>query len=331
MRRRPVGPTITSMEQAVDGPHAQLPSLTVAALARRLGVAPATLRTWDRRYGVGPSGHSAGAHRRYTPTDVQRLEQMRRLTLEGVAPGEAARVALAGSASLVPAPPEDSTPTPVVPPTSTDAAVRGLTRAALALDARSIDKVLVDAFGRHGVLWTWDALILPVLAAIGERWADTGNGIDVEHLMAETVLGSLRSVMVAAPEPHNARPVILASAPEELHTLPLHALAAALAERGIGSRVLGARVPGPALAAAVRRGGASGVFIWAHRREIADLAQVEAVPAMRPPVRIVVGGPGWQDQVPPGTVHVSTLSEAVTVLQRAADGRTLPNPPGGSG
>jgi transposase-like protein len=306
------------MEQAVDGPHAQLPSLTVAALARRLGVAPATLRTWDRRYGVGPSGHSAGAHRRYTPTDVQRLEQMRRLTLEGVAPGEAARVALAGSASLVPTPQEDSTPTPVVPPTSTDAAVRGLTRAALALDARSIDKVLVDAFGRHGVLWTWDALLIPVLAAIGERWADTGNGIDVEHLMAETVLGSLRSVMVAAPEPQNARPVILASAPEELHTLPLHALAAALAERGIDSRVLGARVPGPALAAAVRRGGASGVFIWAHRPEIADLAQVEAVPAMRPPVRIVVGGPGWQDQVPPGTVHVSTLSEAVTVLQRAA-------------
>ncbi|HYN74868.1 MAG TPA: transposase, partial [Candidatus Limnocylindria bacterium] len=26
------------------------PALTVAAVARRLGVAPATLRTWDRRY-----------------------------------------------------------------------------------------------------------------------------------------------------------------------------------------------------------------------------------------------------------------------------------------
>ena len=28
------------------------PRLTVAAVARRLGVAPATLRTWDRRYGL---------------------------------------------------------------------------------------------------------------------------------------------------------------------------------------------------------------------------------------------------------------------------------------
>ena len=72
-----------------------LPMLTVAAVARRLGVAPPTLRTWDRRYGLGPSAHTAGAHRRYSPADLARLTEMRRLTLEGVAPAEAARVALA--------------------------------------------------------------------------------------------------------------------------------------------------------------------------------------------------------------------------------------------
>ena len=72
------------------------PGLSVAAVARRLGVAPATLRTWDRRYGLGPSAHEAGAHRRYGADDVTRLLVMRRLTLEGIAPADAARVALAG-------------------------------------------------------------------------------------------------------------------------------------------------------------------------------------------------------------------------------------------
>src|SRR5215212_267056 len=72
-----------------------LPTLTVAAVARRLGVAPPTLRTWDRRYGLGPSAHTAGAHRRYSPTDVARLMVMRRLTLQGVPPADAARIALA--------------------------------------------------------------------------------------------------------------------------------------------------------------------------------------------------------------------------------------------
>ncbi|HWH29382.1 MAG TPA: MerR family transcriptional regulator, partial [Mycobacteriales bacterium] len=62
-------------------------------MAHRLGVAPATLRTWARRYDLGPSEHAAGAHRRYTAADVARLEAMRRLTLEGVPPAEAARVA----------------------------------------------------------------------------------------------------------------------------------------------------------------------------------------------------------------------------------------------
>ncbi|GMA22664.1 transcriptional regulator [Luteimicrobium album] len=68
---------------------------TVASVARRLGVAAATLRTWDRRYGLGPSSHVAGAHRRYTGEDVDRLLLMRELTLDGVAPAEAARTALA--------------------------------------------------------------------------------------------------------------------------------------------------------------------------------------------------------------------------------------------
>ncbi|WP_432521264.1 MerR family transcriptional regulator [Kineococcus sp. SYSU DK006] len=68
-------------------------TLTVAAVARRLGVAPATLRTWDRRYGLGPSEHTAGAHRRYSSADLARLVVMRRLTLEGVAPAEAAQLA----------------------------------------------------------------------------------------------------------------------------------------------------------------------------------------------------------------------------------------------
>ncbi|WP_461022920.1 MerR family transcriptional regulator [Thalassiella azotivora] len=69
------------------------PTLKVAAVARRLGVAPATLRTWARRYGLGPPAHTAGAHRQYTPEDLARLLEMRRLTVQGVAPGEAARIA----------------------------------------------------------------------------------------------------------------------------------------------------------------------------------------------------------------------------------------------
>ena len=68
-------------------------TLEVAAVARRLGVATGTLRTWDRRYGLGPSGHQAGTRRRYTAADLARLTLMHRLMLQGVGAAEAARAA----------------------------------------------------------------------------------------------------------------------------------------------------------------------------------------------------------------------------------------------
>ena len=67
--------------------------LTVAAVARRLGVAPATLRTWDRRYGIGPSEHDSGQNRLYTLTDVARLDYMRNLVVQGLSPNKAAQIA----------------------------------------------------------------------------------------------------------------------------------------------------------------------------------------------------------------------------------------------
>ena len=69
-------------------------ALSVAGAARGLGVAPGTLRSWERRYGLAPSLHTPGGHRRYDPIDLARLGVMHRLVQEGVPPAEAARAAI---------------------------------------------------------------------------------------------------------------------------------------------------------------------------------------------------------------------------------------------
>ncbi|WP_143066056.1 MerR family transcriptional regulator, partial [Streptomyces sp. CC53] len=71
--------------------------LTTGAVARRLGVSPTTLRSWDRRYGMGPAAREDGRHRRWSAGDLAVLEEMCRLTASGVPPADAARAALAGA------------------------------------------------------------------------------------------------------------------------------------------------------------------------------------------------------------------------------------------
>src|SRR5581483_5065500 len=93
-------------QHAAGHPDDPGPGWRAGAVAARLGVAASTLRSWNQRYDLGPSGHRAGRHRRYTTADVARLEHMRALVAAGIAPAEAARWARAGTGGPLPSRPE---------------------------------------------------------------------------------------------------------------------------------------------------------------------------------------------------------------------------------
>ncbi|HVE99397.1 MAG TPA: MerR family transcriptional regulator [Mycobacteriales bacterium] len=315
------------------------PALTVAAVARRLGVAPATLRTWDRRYGLGPSSHAPGERRRYTSVDVARLERMRRLTHEGVSPADAARTALAGAdptrdrasaARGLPTPgglllelePERAAGGPggrIIAIPRAAGAVRGLARAAMSLDCAAVEEIVAAALASSGVIDTWDHLLCPVLRAVGDRWASTGEGVEVEHLLTEAVLGALRVVRAESLAVPTPRPALLCAAAGEEHCLPVHALAAALAERGVAARVLGPAMPDEGVVAAVRRTGAAVLFVWSHAPATAAAGFLADLPVMRPPTVVLVGGPGWRPaDLRARATYTHDLGEAVHLVQLAA-------------
>lgn len=308
--------------------------LTVAAVARRLGIAPDTLRTWDRRYQLGASEHAAGSHRRYSAEDVARLDIMRTLVTQGVSPAEAARVAR--ESDVTPA----SLVAPFVPPEAVSTlkaqtndapagggnvlslegeaqSTRGLSRAATMLDSGTCRQIVRKSFEAHGVLHTWENLLVPILISVGKKWEETGQGVEIEHMLAEVITGELRTVIDSEFEPVNSRPVILVCAPTELHTLPLFAIAAVLTEHKIATRVMGARTPCDALVNTCNKLGPSAVVVWSQTRGTADHSLWSQIPAQRPAVAKFAAGPGWVEDLPEQVSHISNLNHALVSVSEA--------------
>ena len=284
--------------------------LTVAAVARRIGVAPATLRTWDRRYGLGPSSHEAGEHRRYCPSDLAKLTMMRRLITSGVAPCDAAIRAKAHEGSLT----FDNLVEEFV---VRDDVVDSLHRASKSLDKNFVETVLRKDIADNGVIASWTEVIVPLLFLVGDEWAATGTGIEVEHMLSDVIKRLLREGVAEIKNPVNAQPVLLASVGEELHCLALHALAAALAEKKIETFFLGARTPLEAISGMVKRSAPPAVFLWAQLEQNSDRKYFTDLPVVRPAPRVIVGGPGWDQQECSDVVVAQDLTHACAEIERA--------------
>ena len=284
--------------------------LTVAAVARRIGVAPATLRTWDRRYGLGPSSHEAGSHRRYCPNDLAKLSLMRRLITTGVSPCEAAEQAKAHKGSMKIEKLVDNFEV-------REELVDSIHRAAKILDKTFIEAALRKDIADNGVISTWTEVIVPLLILVGNEWEEDGSGIEVEHMLSELLKRIMREGVPEIKNPKNAQPVLLAAVGEEMHCLALHALAAALAEKKIESFFLGARTPLEAIDAMVRRSAPPAIFLWAQLSQNSDAKFFQEIPAIRPAPRVILGGPGWDLDVCTDVIVAQDLTHACAEIEGA--------------
>lgn len=284
------------------------PVWTAAAVARRLGMAPGTLRSWSQRHGIGPAGHAPGRHRRYSAADVAELETIRDLVEQGMALSAAA--ALVRRDRAVPG-------RPVPAPPTGPATVSALVDAAARLDAAACDAIVMRGLARLGVVAGWDELCRPAFGGLDRAVADDAGCTDSQLLLSGIVVAALRRV----PTVPGTRPVLLACVAGEHHTLGLEALYAALSERGVPARMLGADVPEVALLHATAHLRPRAVVVWAHRRATA----APAVPARLGggAGTVLAAGPGWVGaDLPPGVTRIDNLTAALA-LARGAGPRSL--------
>lgn len=303
--------------------------VSISAAAAHLGVAPETLRSWGRRYGIAPSARTAGGHRRFSSDDLARLARMQQLIAAGAGPSHAARRALAE-----PAPPHLMGPVRLpAAGSSTKSTKQGRPRVALAgpkvpgAPAETCALARALAKGRHdaargmvrdllaegGAARLWDA-VAPLWTALGDPTDDDGPTIGRADYLSVIVTG-LREHRACQAPPMRGRAVVLAGWPHESDDLPLHVVAAGLAEQRIPVRLAGVREPVSSFLSAAANPPVYAVFLW--RRHLADAAARRLdVPRRRSPLRLVVGGPGWDGVPLPAAVRrTESLRQATGILR----------------
>jgi hypothetical protein len=278
---------------------------------------------WGTRYGLTASARSEGGHRRYTAEDLGALRRLHQAVIAGDDPAAAAaRITgrLEGAddgSAAAPAPRRSGPGGSVLAVPGSGREARGLARAASRLDEMGAEDAVLGVLRARGTLRAWDEVVRPVLVAAGAHWQLTGEGIEIEHLLTQAVVTALVRHTGTLPDIASERPVLLAGGPRDEHVLPLHAVRAALAERGVPCRLLGPRTPMSALASAARRTRAAAVLTWLSTPDAEAVAGLAEVARAHRRVRIFLGGPGWgSGEVQPAARCVS-LPDAVDRLEDA--------------
>jgi hypothetical protein len=203
--------------------------------------------------------------------------------------------------------------------------VADLVAAARAADSERCGVVLDNIMARRGVVEAWETVCRPALAIVDAEQRDDPDCMDIEHALSWAILGALHR----APRPPiapGANVVLMACVESEHHTLPLAALAAALATYRIPVRMLGAATPTQSLVRAVRDVRPAAVVLWSQRPDTAGLRVIQSLLPF--PLRLLTAGPGWPAAGLESVEYLSGLRHALTVLAGApAD----PGDPGGSG
>ena len=201
----------------------------IKEFAALVGVQEPTLRAWERRYHLLAPERSDGGYRLYSPADAQRIRSMQAHMARGLAPAQAAALAVNESGREIVAPSDPSE------------LIDGLLASAEAFDATRFD-ALLDAAFRSGTVAAIREVVLPVLVEIGRRWERDELSVGHEHFASHLIERRLLST-ARGWESARGPLALLACGPGERHTLGLVCFGLVLADRGWRIAYLGADTP----------------------------------------------------------------------------------------
>ncbi len=258
------------------------PRLRIGELSRRTGVAPDTLRAWERRYGLLRPQRSEGGFRLYQREDEQHVRAMKALIDSGVSTAESARLAASGVPEVAKAPAADGA--------SVEPRASRLREALERFDEAAAHAILDAALTRLTVNGVVDQLVLPAIREIGRGWENGEVSIAQEHFAT----GLLRERMLALGRSWGAGVgprALLACPPGELHDLGLVAFGVVLRDRGWRVTYLGPDTPIETIASTVAELRPAAIVLAALDAERFEAA-ADRIAALAREMSVLIGGEG---------------------------------------
>ena len=214
----------------------------IRAVAELTGVSTATLRAWERRYGVPTPSRTASAYRLYGDDDVALVTQMRDLVESGVAPAEAAR-ALREHATTGGEATGETDPYQL--------AADRIVEAALHFDVDAIREEVTRSLALGPAIAIFERTLSPALSRVGDLWHRGQLTVAQEHLLSNVLLSRAAHLLELIQPVDASRRVALACFEDEDHVIGLYGAGLHFAAWGYRAVLLGARTPPEAVARVV--------------------------------------------------------------------------------
>lgn len=297
---------------------------TIKEASSRSGVPVASLRAWERRYGIVTPRRSEGGYRLYDDEAIAALATMRRLVDEGWTPANAATAITSGEVTAhAPDPRERFTEagpesTPVTAHPEAASLTRELVDAAAAVDVARIESALDRGFALGTFESVVDTWLMPTLRVLGEAWAAGAVDVAGEHAASYATMRRLGQWFAATSSLDRGPRVLVGLPPGCRHELGALAFATAARRRGLAVVYLGADLPVASWERAVRafptRVAVIGVPTPEDRRAAAETAQALLG---RGHDLVVAAGGGHGDELAPGVAYLDgSITAAARTVER---------------
>ncbi|UCC52745.1 MAG: MerR family transcriptional regulator, partial [Anaerolineaceae bacterium] len=224
------------------------PIYNIKAVVAQTGLNPATIRAWERRYGLPKPDRTRGGHRQYSQRDVDTLNWLIARQDEGMSISHAVEM----WQSLLdkqqdPLQREQAEATAIARVQLSGKQIDELRlawiSACLAFDQDTAEQIIARAFALFPPEVVCFELLQEALVEIGEGWHRGQITVQQEHFTSALSEQRLEMLIAAEPPPTRSERIIVFAAPGEFHIFGPLLLAYLLRRQGWDVIYLGADVP----------------------------------------------------------------------------------------